>query len=204
MPPEWFKRYGRPVDEYRLPKGIAARQEYAEIIGTDGMQLLVAVWAETVPEWLRQVPAVKILRQTWVHQYYVENDRVRLRTAADLPPAGSRFDSPYDSDARYGNKRSVTWTGYKVHLTETCDENEVHLITHAITTQAQVSDVAQTESIHKALATKALLPSDHIVDAGYVDSNLIVTSRKQYGVELVGPVRPNVRNASQNSWWLRY
>ena len=122
VPPEWFKRYGRPVDKYRLPKGIAARQEYAEIIGTDGMQLLVAVWAETVPEWLRQVPAVKILRQTWVHQYYVENDRVRLRTAADLPPAGSRFDSPYDSDARYGNKRSVTWTGYKVHLTETCRE----------------------------------------------------------------------------------
>ena len=86
----------------------------------------------------------------------------------------------------------MTWTGYKVHLTETCDENEVHLITHAITTQAQVSDVAQTESIHKALATKALLPSEHIVDAGYVDSNLIVTSHKQYNIELVGPVRPNV------------
>ena len=98
----------------------------------------------------------------------------------------------------------MTWTGYKVHLTETCDENEVHLITHAVTTQAQVTEVTQTASIHKALATKALLPSDHIVDAGYVDSNLIVTSRKQYGVELVGPVRPNVRNASQNAWWLRH
>lgn len=65
------------------------------------------------------------------------------------------------------------------------------LITHAITTQAQVSDVTQTALIHEALAAKDLLPSQHIVDAGYVDSNLIVTSRKCYGIDLVGPVRPN-------------
>lgn len=192
VPEEWFERYGRAVEEYRLPKGIAARKEYAEMIGTDGMQLLIAVWAEPAPDWLAHVPAVEILRQTWVHQYYVENDQVKLRAAADLAPSGSRFDSPYDIDARFGNKRSVTWTGYKVHLTETCDENQVHLITHAITTQAQVSDVTQTASIHEALAAKNLLPSQHIVDAGYVDSNLIVTSRKQYGIDLVGPVRPNV------------
>ena len=192
VPKEWFERYGRAIEEYRLPKGIAARKEYAEMIGTDGIQLLIAVCAEDVPDWLRLVPAVEILRQTWIHQYYVEHDQVRLRTATDLAPAGSRFDSPYDPDARYGNKRSVTWTGYKVHLTETCDENQVHLITHTITTQAQISDVKQTAPIHEALATKSLLPSQHIVDAGYVDSNLIVTSRQQYGVELVGPVRPNV------------
>jgi len=193
VPDEWYERYGGAVEEYRLPKGIAARQEYAEMIGRDGMQLLVAVWAEDVPDWLRLVPALDILRQTWVHQYYyVENDKVRLRAATDLAPSGSRFDSPYDTDARFGNKRSVTWTGYKVHLTETCDENQVHLITHAITTQAHISDVTQTAAIHQALATKDLLPSQHIVDAGYVDSNLIVTSRKQYQVDLVGPVRPNV------------
>lgn len=192
VPKEWFERYGRAVDEYRLPKGIPARQAYAQTIGSDGMELLIAVWAETSPTYLRRIPAVEILRQTWVHQYYVENEQVRLRAAADLAPTGSRFDSPYDTEARYGNKRSVTWTGYKVHLTETCDENEVHLITHAVTTQAQVSDVTQTASIHQALATKALLPRNHIVDAGYVDSNLLVTSRKQYEVELVGPVRPNV------------
>jgi len=193
VPEEWFDRYSRAVEEYRLPKGIAARKEYAEMIGTDGMQLLIAVWGETVPDWLAHVPAVEILRQTWVHQYYVENDQVKLRAAADLAPSGSRFDSPYDIDARFGNKRSVTWTGYKVHLTETCDENQVHLITHTITTQAQVSDVTQTAPIHEALVAKDLLPSQHIVDAGYVDSNLIVTSRKRYGIDLVGPVRPNVR-----------
>ena len=71
MPDVWFDRYGRVVEEYCLPKGIAARQEYAEMIGTDGMQLLIAVQAETTIDGLAHLPAVEILRQTWVHQYYM-------------------------------------------------------------------------------------------------------------------------------------
>ena len=63
VPSDWFDRYGRAVDEYRLAKGITARQEYAETIGSDGMQLLIAVYAETTPQWLRQVPVVEILRR---------------------------------------------------------------------------------------------------------------------------------------------
>jgi len=97
VPHEWFDRYERAVDEYRLPKGIAARQEYAETIGRDGMQLLITLYDdETTPLWLRQIPVVDILRQTWMHQYYVDNSQVCWRTATDLPPAGNRFDSPYE------------------------------------------------------------------------------------------------------------
>jgi transposase len=179
------------VDEYRLPKGIKARQDYAERVGNDGMQLLQAIWADNAPLELRQHPMIETLRQTWVHQFQVEAGQVKLRQAKNLPPAGKRLDSPYDPDARYGNKRALTWTGYKVHLTETCDENQVHLVTHVITTPAHHSDVAQTQQIHDSLQSKALLPKQHIVDAGFVDANLIVTSQKQYAIELVGPVRPN-------------
>ena len=192
VPPEWFERYSRAFDEYHLPKGISARTKYAEIIGNDGMQLLKVLWETSNVAYLRQIPAVEILRLTWIHQYYVENDSLRLRAATDLPPTGTRMDSPYDKDARYGNKRSVTWTGYKVHITETCDADEVHLITNVDTTQAQISDVDQTEPIHKSLASKKLLPALHIVDGGYVDANLLVTSQKKYGVIVVGPARPNV------------
>src|SRR6476469_2393830 len=32
VPQDWFERYGRPVEEYRLPKGKEARQSYAETI----------------------------------------------------------------------------------------------------------------------------------------------------------------------------
>lgn len=189
---EWFDRYGRPVEEYHLPKGIEARKDYAETIGRDGMQLLTAVYEDTTaPDWLRQLPVMEILRQTWVHQYFVAEGQVRWRSAADLPPAGNRFNSPYDPDARYGNKRSTTWTGYKVHLTETCDVDEVHLITNVETTHAHLSDLDQTEPIHEALAAKALLPQEHIVDAGYVDGDLLVSSQTKHSIEVVGPVRPN-------------
>jgi transposase len=155
------------------------------------MQLLSEIY-DNGPAWLRQIPSVEILRQTWVHQYFVDQGHVRLRAAKDLPPAGQRYDSPYDPQASYGNKRSSTWTGYKVHLTETCDEDSVHLITHVETTQAHISDVAQTEPIHQALEHKALLPEEHIVDAGYVDGTLLVGSLEDFGIELIGPVRPDV------------
>ena len=66
------------------------------------------------------------------------------------------------------------------------------MITHVETTQAHISDVAQTEPIHKALANKALLPEAHVVDAGYVDGTLLLESLQDFGIELIGPVRPDV------------
>ena len=201
VPHEWFERYKHLVDEYRLPKGAAARHEYAETIGNDGMQLLIAVYeSETAPQWLRQIPAIEILRQTWVHQYYIdytnipegEAGKLRWRNAADLPKAGNRFNSPYDIDARYATKRTMAWTGYKVHITETCDADDVHLITNVETTQAQLSDLDQTELIHCSLDEKGLSPSEHIVDTGYVESKSLVKSKIDFDIELIGPVRPNV------------
>jgi transposase len=189
--PEWFDRYGPRVEEYRLPKGEAARKALGETIGADGMHVLTAIYAPTAPAALRDLPAVETLRQVWVHQYYVIEGQLRWRAADDLPPAGTRFDSPYDPEARYGNKRTTTWTGYKVHVTETCDPETPHLLTHVETTPAQITDVTQTAPIHDALADKDLLPDTHIVDAGYVDATLLVTSQTEHQLELLGPVRPD-------------
>lgn len=44
IPPDWFDRYGRRVEEYRLPKGEAARVRLGEQIGTDGHKILAAFW----------------------------------------------------------------------------------------------------------------------------------------------------------------
>lgn len=46
-----------------------------------------------------------------------------------------------------------------------------------------------TGPIHAALAERALLPSTHIADAGYVNAELLVDAHQYYGVELVGPTR---------------
>jgi transposase len=102
------------------------------------------------------------------------------------------MDSPYDPDARFGNKRSTTWTGYKVHWTETCDDEQVHLITHVMTTHGHQTDLGQTEEVHQALEAKGLLPAEHLVDTAYVDSPLMLNSEPRYGITLIGPMRPNV------------
>src|SRR5262245_53806067 len=190
---DWFERYGKRFEESRLPQEEATRYVYAEQIGRDGLQLLHALYHATAPRWLREIPIVDILRQTWLYQYYTdEQGHLRWRTAQNLPPAGMRMDSPYDPDAHYGNKRSVTWTGYKVHMTETCDTDTLHVITHDETTEAAVTDVTMTEPIHQALADKQLAPETHIVDAGHVDATLLVESPRDFHMALIGPVRPNI------------
>jgi transposase len=175
--PDWFERYATRIEEYRLPKGEVARTALGERIGADGHVLLAAVYEPPAPTWLRELPAIQALRLAWVHQFFVEDNVVRWRKAADLPPAGTRFDSPYDIDARYGNKRSTTWTGYKVHVTETCDADAPHLIVHVETTPAPITDSDMTAPIHQALADKGLAPSTHLADAGYVDAELLVASQ---------------------------
>ncbi len=117
---------------------------------------------------------------------------MELRDAKGLPPASIRCDSPYDPEAHFSKKRSTEWFGYKVHLTETCDEDNPHLITHIETTIAPQSDANMTEPVHEALAVKDCLPDTHLVDAGYVDSEQLIDSLDQYDVTLFGPVRPNV------------
>jgi transposase len=190
--PDWFDRYGKRIEEYRLPKGEDARRELAEVIGVDGMILLNAIYSEASPDWLREIPAVEALRRTWVHQYYVIEGQLRLRKAEDLPPASLRFDSPYDPEAHYSTKRDMHWTGYKVHITETCDKDTPHVITHVETTIAPQPDVETTEPIHKALSEKGRLPSEHMVDGGYVDSELLINSQADHQVELVGPVKADI------------
>ena len=190
---DWFDRYSKPVSESRLPRGTDARNKYAETIGLDGMKILEAIYDNpTTPQWLKKIPAVETLRRAWVHQYWIDNGQLHWRSHKDLPPAGIRSNSPYDTEARYGNKRHTTWLGYKVHLTETCEKNRVHLITNVQTTEAHLTDVDQTESIHQSLADQELLPSQHIVDSGYVDGALLVESQQKYDLELIGAVRENV------------
>jgi len=86
------------------------------------------------------------------------------------------------------------WAGYKVHLTETCDDETPHLITHVETTPATTYDGAMMETIHAALAEKGLRPAEHVVDSGYLDAEVLVSSQEDHAITLIGPV------AVDNSW----
>jgi len=90
---------------------------------------------------------------------------------------------------RRSYKRETSWTGYKVHLTESCEDDQPMLITNVETSPSTTPDSEATAVIHKHLAEKDLLPTEHFMDAGYVDVGELVTSEVKYGVDLVGPVQ---------------
>jgi len=90
--PDWLERYGARVEQYRLPKGEAARQVLGETIGADGHDLLGALFAETERFWLCRLPAVERLRIVWIQQFRHDQGRVRWREPTDQPT--SAFTRP--------------------------------------------------------------------------------------------------------------
>ena len=189
---EWVKRYGTRVESYRLPKDDDARAELAAAIGRDGFTILEATVDPGAPLWLREIPAVEVLRRVWIQQYQRDQDKeVRWREGKDLPPGRLRVTSPYDTDARYGMKRGSGWNGYKAHLTETCEPDTIHVITHVATTDATTADQEITPVVHHGLAARRLLPDEHDVDAGYTSAELVLASHRDHQVELLGPLKLN-------------
>lgn len=210
VPTEWAARYGRRVEDYRLPKGAAERERYANQVGADGWHLLEALAQPETPVWMHDLPAVVTLRQVWAQQYHPQepedpdgiagqagntgNKRAGTwRQKEELPPSSQIHNSPYDPEARYGKKRESHWVGYKAHLTETCDPGGPQLIVQATTTVGSASDVATLTPIHEQLAQTRRLPQTHLVDAGYIDADGLAAARDRFQVDVVGPTRGNWR-----------
>ena len=135
---------------------------------------------------MKTLPAIATLRTIWEQQFEPREQGGQWRPEPALP-AAELINSPYDLDARYGKKRTTVWVGYKVHFTQTCDEDAPQLITHVETTQAPISDEGTLSAIHIGLAEKNLLPEQHLVDAGYVTIVNLVNASSDYGLDLVGP-----------------
>jgi len=197
VPLDWFERYQGRMEMFRLPKGKTARQELAATIGQDGFDLCELLAQTNVPDWVRQLPAVEALRQIWLQQYQLKTDQVAWREAGNVPPGGLMIQSPYDLEVRQSEKGRTNWRGYKVHLTESCDDDRPHLITHLETTLATEPDCNSTDTIHQHLQRKQLLPAQHLLDQGYPDAEHLVKAEQDYHLELIAPV------ATDRSWQAR-
>jgi transposase len=67
--PASFERYGRRVEDYRLPKRREEREALALAIGADGFLLLDALDAPSTPVTAREVAMVQTLRDVWREHY---------------------------------------------------------------------------------------------------------------------------------------
>jgi transposase len=194
-PPAWYERYGRRIEDLRLPKTAAAREAYAGQMGDDGFQLLAALDAPGAPLTLAALPAVAALRTVWRRHFEQEGGsdspespgRARLQAVRGRG-GEDRLESPYDPEARYRRKDATEWTGYMVHLTETCDGDTPHLVVHADTTAA--NEAMRTEPIHAALAAKGMAPATHL--AAYISAAHLLAARETLDIDLVGPPRADL------------
>jgi len=193
---DWHERYGRRIEDRRLPETGPKRDAYVVQVGTDGYQLLDALAGQGVPAGVAALPAAAVLRRVWARHFERDENRpdrgvppnVRLQRVEGRGP-GDRIESPYDAEARYRSKSNMNWTGYMVHLTETCNAGAPHLVLHADTTPANVHEAMRVEAIHTALAAKGLVPSEHLVDSAYISADHLIRAREQHGIDLVGPGR---------------
>jgi transposase len=201
-PLAWYERYSRRIEESRLPKDKTEREAYAQVVGEDGFQLLDALEAPDAPQEARELPMLETLRRAWQRHYERTGTtasaagegrtyRVRFKSPQELPPATEGIESPYDAEARYRHKRDTAWTGYMVHVSETCESTAPHLLTHVHTTPATVHEAQCTEPIQQALIEKDVPPREHFVDAAYISSELLVSSREEQDIILRGPTRPS-------------
>src|SRR5918997_1144108 len=68
-PLEWYERYGKRIEDTRLPREKAAREAYAQTVGEDGFRVLDALAAPGAPEAVRTLPSITTLRRTWQRHY---------------------------------------------------------------------------------------------------------------------------------------
>jgi transposase len=222
---DWNRRYGTPMTSWRPPASEAKRDELAIAYARDGYALLAAVCDPLSPAWLRELPAVDVLRRVLLQNYtrFISADgrevikrREKEPEGDGLPPGHARIASPYDTDARWAVKREKLWLGYKLHITETCDDPPActcrpatagsrqagdgehdqgcaeltapNLITNVATTDATVTDHHMTRPIHQDLADKNLLPGRHYLDSGYLSAAAVVSALTTWGIALIGPL----------------
>src|ERR687897_3619306 len=85
--PGWFERYGRRIEDQRLPKGKEARAQYLKTVGADGMRLLTHLEAPYTPQVLKELAEVEILRQIWEQHYKQINAEIRVLDPKERPEA---------------------------------------------------------------------------------------------------------------------
>lgn len=201
VPDEWYKRYGRRIEYRRRPSSEAERQEKAQQIGEDGTLLLDWLAMPETPAALKQLPEVDILKAVWQRHYQrhqtnddnPDKENLCWRVNQELAKDQDTIKTPDDVEARYRNKNGLTWLGYNVHLSETCDAQTPHLVTQVMTTPANVGDAKCTAAIQQALVDQAIPPALHLADASYIAGDLLVKSQSQHKITLVGPVRDSAR-----------
>jgi transposase len=191
--PEWYKAtipaifheaYVERQSDWRLSKEeVEAKMEEA---GRDIYWLLEQLEKGSLEEVLA-LPEVKTLRAVLEQQFAWEEDSGKV-TVRQPPIKGKEIiQTPHDPEARWAEKRSKDWVGFKLQVTETAEDAvEVQFITDIDVVAANEDDSEVVDDIQERLIERDLKPEEQYVDRGYVSGPNLAHSDER-GIELVGP-----------------
>jgi transposase len=188
--PQWYEKtipavfhecYYQRKSDWRL----SAAEVKAELqkAGRDGYWLLKQLAQDAGPQ-VCALAQVRDLRQVLAQQFEWQAGEVRTRK----PPIKGKdvLQSPHDREARYAEKRSTKWVGYKTHVTETANREETNFLTDIDAVDANEDDSESVEDIHARLQEAKLKPKRHFVDRGYISGQNLAHSAER-GIQLLGP-----------------
>jgi len=192
---DWYKRYSNRIENFRLPRTTEKKQEFADHVGQDSHYLLDKIQELDAPVTLRYLDKINSLKLAMNRHFKIdeETQEIIFKTNKEVHQSEAKIESPYDTEARFRTKRDSNWTGYAVHLTETCDDTEVNLITDVHTTPADVHDSSVTGLIQSRLAAKNIAPKDHLVDTGYMSVEHLVRAKNDLNINMIGKLKAGVQ-----------
>jgi len=176
----FLEMYSERRSDYRLSDAVV--QQKLIQAGQDGVWFLVQ-WDRAVPVPADQVPeAIMTLRTVLTQQFPPQQGGT---PPAERPRGADVIDSPHEPEARTAAKRGKPWTGYKMHVTETCDDDQPRLITDITATNACVPDNNELPQIQERLVAQDTTPDEQFGDMGYISGKNLVASTA-LGIKLMG------------------
>jgi transposase len=155
--------------------------------GEEGQWFVTQVMA-TGSQALQTLPELALLRRV-LDEQYASNEAGQLQTRPAGQVTGDVITSPHDTEARYGNKGSHEWIGYKLHVTETLDEDVgARFITDMTVTPAFIQDNTPVLDIQQRLIERQVPPAQQYVDQGYMSGANLQASLDQ-SIDLRGFIR---------------
>ncbi len=172
VPFELAQRYEARVELRRFARQARKREGLIEQVGADSGVVLQALREPETPQEVMVLSTVKRFETIWGQHYEWREGKACWRDGpAELN--GERIVSPSDEQARASTKGELKWTGYKVHVSETCEPSQPQLITQVKTTAATVQDVEMTRPMLSGLQAAGRAPGEWLLDSGYTSAEVL-------------------------------
>jgi transposase len=182
IPEAFAETYSQRQNDYRLTD----RQITEQLgqVGHDGYWLLKEI-ERGAPEGVGSLSEVETLRSVLEQQF--PQGPEQGPTARRLGGRGV-IETPHDPEVRGAKKGKKSWLGFKVQVTENCDDDVVSLIVDIDVTEAMDYDGTALPDIQGRLAERELTPAEQYVDQNYTSGKNLKHSAEQ-GIDLMGRVQ---------------